>query len=431
MNKENNTIKKGKRRIAVVMASIMALTLILSATFAWYSTVNAENIFKNQSGDKSVVLHDDFEGGPIKRVYVENTSETSDIFVRIMLQEFMDLTSYTPRPLYANDFTTHTPDTFVHDCGLSNKFLELFHPNFTWVMGGQTWYLPCPQGENGTVNDLNDYSGDPNAKQTLDATVISMAVYNMKSPAEKQSFVGWVYDIDGWAYWSQPLAAQTATGLLLSAVNPHSNVQSLDYYYVINVLMEAVDRMDLPMWTVTSGNNDGKGQESVLGTGETSQLGSPDAIDMLNGISKPKSSVASIAVTTEPDKLTYAPDETFDPTGMVITVTYTDGTTEEITSGFAYSPKGALKDTDTEITISYGGATCKQQITISSLSGVEDLGIYDTFTVDGVSWTVINKQTISDRDYVLITTTNSVDTTRPLHNYWDEYQYEGSLIQSR
>ncbi|MDR2956896.1 MAG: bacterial Ig-like domain-containing protein [Coriobacteriales bacterium] len=430
MSKENHTIKKGSRRIAIVMASIMALTLVLSATFAWYQTQNAQNVFTNESGDKGVVLHDDFDGGPEKQVYVENTSENSDIFVRIMLREFMDLTSYLDRPLYSSDYTTHVPGISVENCGFSNKFLEKFHDHFKWHMGGQTEYLSSPVLANGKHNGFTEDLGVTKDKMTLDATVISMADYKAMSATDKESFIGWVYDTDGWAYWSQPLVAQTATGMLLNAVTADPSIDAEDYYYVISVIMEAVDFMDLPMWTVASGNNDGRGQNSVLGTGETAQLASPDAINMLNGISKPSSSVTSIAVTTNPTKMTYVPGDTVDLTGIVVTVTFTDGTTEEITSGFDYSPKSALKSTDTEITISYGGATTTLSITIDSLSGLGDVAVNGTYVVDGVSWTVVKKENSSGKDYVLLVTTQSagITTYQTLGN--QPGIYEGSNLQT-
>jgi len=66
----------------------------------------------------------------------------------------------------------------------------------------------------------------------------------------------------------------------------------------------------------------------------------------------PALALSGIAVTTAPTKTTYNEGETFDPTGMVITATYSDNSTEAVT-GYSYSPNGALTTSDTEITISY------------------------------------------------------------------------------
>ena len=60
----------------------------------------------------------------------------------------------------------------------------------------------------------------------------------------------------------------------------------------------------------------------------------------------------SIAITTEPDKTGYIEGESFDPAGMVVTATYSDASTAEV-SRYSLSPNGALKGTDTTITVSY------------------------------------------------------------------------------
>ena len=52
--------------------------------------------------------------------------------------------------------------------------------------------------------------------------------------------------------------------------------------------------------------------------------------------------VSSIAVKKLPTKMTYTVGQKFDPTGMIVKVTYADGTTKEITSGYTYTPTGAM-----------------------------------------------------------------------------------------
>ena len=85
----------------------------------------------------------------------------------------------------------------------------------------------------------------------------------------------------------------------------------------------------------------------------------------------------SIAVTTEPDKTTYTAGETFDPAGMVVTATYensnnTAQTKQEViaNSDLSFSPSTstALTTSDDSITISFGGKSTTQAITVGSLS---------------------------------------------------------------
>lgn len=59
-----------------------------------------------------------------------------------------------------------------------------------------------------------------------------------------------------------------------------------------------------------------------------------------------------IAITTPPTKTAYTAGETFDPAGMVITATYSNGA--KLTSpSYTFSPAGALAAGDTAITITY------------------------------------------------------------------------------
>lgn len=60
----------------------------------------------------------------------------------------------------------------------------------------------------------------------------------------------------------------------------------------------------------------------------------------------------SIEVTTAPKKTSYQVGEKFDPTGMIVTATYSDGKTRPAT-GYTYEPSGELAETDTKITITY------------------------------------------------------------------------------
>ena len=299
MKKEEKGVNpKQRKHLASVTALVMALALLLTGTLAWYSTADKINIFINEGAEKSVVLHDDFEGGIDKHVYVENTSPNIDLYVRIKLQEFMDLTTHNERVVSSSEWMTHTPNVAVEDCGNSNKLSEQFHNYFEWTMGGSKYYLSNEEGVNGNaLSDLGDYSPSGAAylaleleqqtkvKQTLVASIISMPEYSILDDDAKIAYIGWVYDNDGWIYWSQPLAAGEATGLLLNKVNPINGVEEKDYYYAINVTMEAVNKSDLPMWVEASGNNDGLGQPSVI-DGEQTELATSEAMGMLGFISE-------------------------------------------------------------------------------------------------------------------------------------------------
>lgn len=85
--------------------------------------------------------------------------------------------------------------------------------------------------------------------------------------------------------------------------------------------------------------------------------------------------LSSIAVKTAP-KTSYTEGENFDPTGLVITRTYSDESTSDWTyaghtSDFSFTPSlsTALTTGNTSVTITYGGKSTTQDITVTSGGG--------------------------------------------------------------
>ena len=76
--------------------------------------------------------------------------------------------------------------------------------------------------------------------------------------------------------------------------------------------------------------------------------------------------LTGIAITTPPTKTTYTQGETFDPAGMVVTATYSNGATLKCT-GYSYEPNTPLADGTTKVTIRYteGGVTKTAEQTIT------------------------------------------------------------------
>ena len=77
----------------------------------------------------------------------------------------------------------------------------------------------------------------------------------------------------------------------------------------------------------------------------------------------------SIAVTTAPTKTTYTAGENFDPTGMVVTATYSDSSTADVTS-YTVTDGNNLTAGKTTVTISYTEGsvteTCTQAIVVNA-----------------------------------------------------------------
>lgn len=83
--------------------------------------------------------------------------------------------------------------------------------------------------------------------------------------------------------------------------------------------------------------------------------------------------LVSIAVQKAPSKVSYYEGEKFDPTGLVLTLTYDDGSTlaleykgNETQFGFTPSLTTPLKTSDKAVAITYDGKTTTQAITVSA-----------------------------------------------------------------
>ncbi|MGN1109549.1 MAG: bacterial Ig-like domain-containing protein [Oscillospiraceae bacterium] len=91
------------------------------------------------------------------------------------------------------------------------------------------------------------------------------------------------------------------------------------------------------------------------------------------GITVAKKQLSSIAVKTAPKKTTYIEGEKFNPTGLVITLTYDNGKSEDVTyndstkGGFTFAPE-TLAVSDKNVTITYGGKTAQQAVTVTNKS---------------------------------------------------------------
>ena len=79
---------------------------------------------------------------------------------------------------------------------------------------------------------------------TYSGTLISMAEWNKILAAGGATGGYWVYDTDGWVYWSQPIKAGETTGLLLDNIELNQ-VMDDSWYYAINVVAQFVTADDL------------------------------------------------------------------------------------------------------------------------------------------------------------------------------------------
>ncbi len=106
----------------------------------------------------------------------------------------------------------------------------------------------------------------------------------------------------------------------------------------------------------------------------------------------PNKTLESISVSTAPTKTTYEAGEYFNPTGLVITRTYDDSTFDtytyaDHTSEFTFSPSTstALTTGNTSVTITYGGKSTSQAITVTAAKVLSSISVsgYTSSFVEG------------------------------------------------
>ena len=86
-------------------------------------------------------------------------------------------------------------------------------------------------------------------------------------------------------------------------------------------------------------------------------------------------SAKSLSIKEMPTKTSYYVGETFDPTGLVLEVTWSDDTKSEIRNGFTYDKTEGLTLEDTKVVLKYEGLTVDLTINVSrplgELTGIE------------------------------------------------------------
>ena len=145
--------------------------------------------------------------------------------------------------------------------------------------------------------------------------------------------------------------------------------------------------------------------------GDKSSYATPTT-DTLNGGGggTPTVTVTSLEITKKPTKLVYNVGDTLVLDGMVVKANKSDGTSQTLTSSqYSVEPNRALKTSDTEVTISYGGKSASFAIAVKSSGGGtsgETQNLKFTFNSAPSGWPsgsnaseIEKKYTIGNQDY--------------------------------
>lgn len=125
----------------------------------------------------------------------------------------------------------------------------------------------------------------------------------------------------------------------------------------------------------------------------------------------------SIAISGEATKTTYFEGETFDPTGLVVTATYEDESTELVTSRvkWTFNPETLiLGTTEVNVTATYGEKTASKTVTVTVTEAPKVVGI--DLTKDNT--TTANENKLEWLGEIVTVTANKADATTNANNYY-------------
>ena len=286
-----------KKRVALLVSLLTVVCLIaaIGTTLAWTDfSQSVVNRFRGTT-DPQATLHDEYDGEN-KDIFVEN-SGNQDIYVRIRLDEYMeiggksfvekvggvDVTAKT-KDLWQPHLWPQTAGTDITECNCvdAGNSAHKFHSYYAWTVSGAARdYNPGTPGLPYTKLDPITGKVDTTGSETTQAAAkpITMTEYlRLKALSEDPAVIDhglsarmsaeeiaawtaatttgcWILDADGWAYWSVALKPDTATNLLLDEVSSTGKDIPDDWYYAIDVKMQAVTSNDLTEWNVTSGTD--------------------------------------------------------------------------------------------------------------------------------------------------------------------------------
>ena len=240
------------------------------------------------------------------------------------------------------------------------------------------------------------------AATTETAKVITMAEWKALPAAPsvpgstagntKADIKAWVYDTDGWAYWSQPIAPKTATGLLLDKIAQTSATLDGEWYYAINAVGQFITADDLGKTNHTGFYTNGSAEPTA------------DALTLLAEIGVTTTGTRIMDGSTPVTTLTMAPSDTKTltvsaPAAATGSWTWTSSNTTDftVTPGGTNNINctvsvnaGAANGSSTTLTATNDNdASLTASVTITATVAAEDLKVGNTKILDGVSYTVV------------------------------------------
>ena len=295
--------RKSRHLFFLALSALAVAAVMMGSAFAWTDFGQSRTNRFRGTVEADVTLHDEYdEETGDKDVFVENSGQFP-LYVRVRLDEYMEIggESFVPAA-NVKQKNTWTPHTYggasIEDCEQAMTPEHLFHDYYIWEMSGAQrgfaegtpGLVYSKLGTNGRV-DTNPPGGKITAAASSAVTMTRYLV--LKSLAESQLAIDWgleavmseedlalwraaattgcwiLDDTDtvenggAWAYWSVALGPGQATNLLLDHVRRTGKEPGADWYYGIDVKLQAVTANDFNKWNDTD-NKVTSGAEKLI-----------------------------------------------------------------------------------------------------------------------------------------------------------------------
>ncbi len=255
---------------------------------------------------------------------------------------------------------------------------------------------------------------------------------NMDDDARKNTYA-WVYDEDGWAYWSQAIQPGETTGLLLSGIQ-QTRVPDDSWYYGIDVVGQFVTAGDLSAFEADGSLSDGA--KELLGF--AAEIESKLTISGANGILPGKSEAYSAVMTKAGIALDEQPAVTWSvgtvtPPSEAATVSDNDIT---VSNGTVTVAESVAIGTTFELTATVGDVKATKTISVidswQAQVAAMKVGTTETVEIDGVEWFVLAKENgtallLSSKSFGV---TAFEDGSGGFGDYWELSEIPGYLDQN-
>jgi len=200
------------------------------------------------------------------------------------------------------------------------------------------------------------------------STVILMSEYLNMDETERKTLNAWVYDTDGWAYWSQAIQPGETTGLLLDNIQ-QVRVPDDNWYYGINVVGQFATAGDLSAFENEGGGMTDGALEllgEIIGNEQALIISGPDTVAAGETATYSATMKRMGVALDEQPTVTYRVEYT--PATAALTTEATDGNTVTIdaSTGVVSIGAGVPEGSTFTVTATADGYEATKQVTVAS-----------------------------------------------------------------